>query len=672
MKLKFKLFISLLLLIIVPLITGIGVTFFTIRNSINNIDEKKAYSNLDSVSNYMNFIVNNHSNAYLTYTPWDDFYNAIQQKDTGWIKDNISTSIKEDTNNEVIIVINSDGSILSAFNAPSEWGHINFKDFNLYKKFTDKTPCVAGLEMTSDGLYIVSMAKVVKTSDVNFTSIGGYVLYARKVKNSVTTNGNLVKGLIEQGKDIIGVDITLKLDNGITISTSNNSMSVNLKSSNLKNNEVILNKETLKNSIIIQTEKVLTDGGNKPIGVLSVDTVSTAGVVALNTLFYSSVLLVIILIVLVIILCSLIISTNVKPLKIMISEFDKIASGDLTEASEGNPLQKYFNKKDEIGDFSRAFNVMKLNLRNTILSINKSVGVVSETSKTLSHIANNTNEASNETAIAIDSMAHEATKQSDYSISIYKMMEETQEYIHKGTAELSTSVGSINRARNIANKSNQSMEEATDYVDVMSESLNKSSASINELKRHSKEIGSIVTTIKGITKQTNLLALNASIEASRAGEQGKGFAVVANEIKKLSEESNNETKHIEDLIKNILSETDSTVKTIEDNLNAFGKQVELIKSGAIGLSEVVENINQTEGNSMQIQNIFGTIKKYVDDTFINVKKITDSITDSAKDSEQLSASTEEQLSIIAQLTQSANDLSGLSKELENETTKFKM
>lgn len=44
------------------------------------------------------------------------------------------------------------------------------------------------------------------------------------------------------------------------------------------------------------------------------------------------------------------------------------------------------------------------------------------------------------------------------------------------------------------------MEAATDYVETMSASLNKSSDSINELKNHSNGIDSIVNTIKGITE----------------------------------------------------------------------------------------------------------------------------------------------------------------------------
>jgi methyl-accepting chemotaxis protein len=86
-----------------------------------------------------------------------------------------------------------------------------------------------------------------------------------------------------------------------------------------------------------------------------------------------------------------------------------------------------------------------------------------------------------------------------------------------------------------------------DLVDTLSEASNQSLASITQIDTmvsHLDAIFELLGDVRSIADQTNLLALNAAIEAARAGEAGRGFAVVAEEVRNLSERSNNFNEQI--------------------------------------------------------------------------------------------------------------------------------
>lgn len=150
---------------------------------------------------------------------------------------------------------------------------------------------------------------------------------------------------------------------------------------------------------------------------------------------------------------------------------------------------------------------------------------------------------------------------------------------------------------------------------------------LSELYEKNKNIETMIDMVKAISSQTNLLALNAAIEAARAGEAGKGFSVVADEVKKLSEQTQNVISRITTLMMESNSSVDKTVGHIKyimgtislqgNNLNKIVCDIDQIKTSiescVDGISKVEEEnrsfLSSTEIASASAEKIISTVDK---------------------------------------------------------------
>ncbi|MFZ3016832.1 MAG: methyl-accepting chemotaxis protein [Gallionella sp.] len=144
----------------------------------------------------------------------------------------------------------------------------------------------------------------------------------------------------------------------------------------------------------------------------------------------------------------------------------------------------------------------------------------------------------------------------------------------------------------------QVVGETIDSIHSVAEEVGHAAQVIAELAEDSRNIGTILETIKGIAEQTNLLALNAAIEAARAGEQGRGFAVVADEVRKLAQSTQESTARIEGLIERLQSKTLAAVKVMEEGRQRVDASVE--RAGNTGaslgkISSAVSSIRDMNG-----------------------------------------------------------------------------
>ena len=171
------------------------------------------------------------------------------------------------------------------------------------------------------------------------------------------------------------------------------------------------------------------------------------------------------------------------------------------------------------------------------------------------------------------------------------------------------------------------------------------------------EIANVSSAIQEIAAQTNLLALNASIEAARAGEAGKGFAVVAEEIKKLSEDTDEEISKVNDLTAKVFE----SVKALFRESNAVLEFINgTVMSDYNKLETLVTEYQKDTGYYNQDSESIGASAESVRDSVDSINEMIDSISMAQKELSDAATSVNENLQKI---TYSSENMSQETKEV---------
>ena len=150
------------------------------------------------------------------------------------------------------------------------------------------------------------------------------------------------------------------------------------------------------------------------------------------------------------------------------------------------------------------------------------------------------------------------------------------------------------------------------------ETVNTIVATMGDFVIYSNDIKQSIGNITDIADQTNLLALNAAIEAARAGESGRGFAVVADEVRKLAEKTTSFTTEIEKVVDKLYSRTSEISTQVDINADQVKEAIGItMDAGAV----VIDIRDETNG----MLDIAKNIVKAMDDQYESIGNITKSI-----------------------------------------------
>lgn len=350
--------------------------------------------------------------------------------------------------------------------------------------------------------------------------------------------------------------------------------------------------------------------------------------------------------------------TITKPLKKVTDIVHDIAEG------EGNLKNRVtVSSTNEIGQLIRWINRFISNQMNMIKRVKNSLVISKRTVKTVSA----SNEKIQNSIIKIEEtikmLSHNSTEQNSLFKSTQLEVKRISDSFEKNS-ELDELLENIReKTANtsiLARNSEQMKEEASLANEQLASAMSNAVTSMASLENESKEITNIVSTISGISKQTSLLALNASIEAARAGEVGKGFAVVAEEIKKLSEGTNEATGTIGQLITTIQKEIDYTNKSIISIEEKVKRSIEY-STESISAVSLIKDISKTISYILEIMSEQSQL----------IKEVRANIKDMSKQNESNTAigeqSSAETLELVSYIIKQTEKLSKVIESLEYST-----
>ncbi|MBU9713047.1 methyl-accepting chemotaxis protein [Evansella tamaricis] len=347
-------------------------------------------------------------------------------------------------------------------------------------------------------------------------------------------------------------------------------------------------------------------------------------------------------------------------------------SNQLSEIANGNLLiQPEVKNNDEVGKLTAASSKMVHSLRTIITQLISTSTNLAESSRQLNTSTEQYTHSTRQIASSIENVvegSEEQLKVVNTGTDVLKEVNETIIQIAQNVENVSTLV---EETLTLATDGSTEINKSTEQMKIIEGKIANLNQLVNNLGDRSSSIQQVANMITDIAEQTNLLALNAAIEAARAGEHGKGFAVVADEVRKLAEQSALSAKDIGKSIQAIEADVNEVILSMEEGIKevttgkelalAVGSKFATIHQSVSDVAKQTEDVNHSTREMIQSSALSDSMK--------NIKVLAEM---NASSTQEVSASTEEQLAIVEEIQVSVDSLGKMVMDIENISKQFRL
>ena len=342
----------------------------------------------------------------------------------------------------------------------------------------------------------------------------------------------------------------------------------------------------------------------------------------------------------------------------IIDKLKLIQEGDFRQEIEISKESKFYS-------IAKLFNKIMYEIRKLFKKSIETSVEISEDVNDLSKKITSVYETTEEINSAVSEVAQGAENQSINLEKTNQEIEKILNFVNKTFENTKEVADTSKEASQIAQKGNDSINELVNRSNKNKTIIQETKEEMNKLQANFEEMTEITGSIEKVSNQTALLALNASIEAARAGDAGKGFGVLAREIRDFSLDVDKLVNNINEVMENVNNQIETTVERMDENVDIIEEQDKRTENLGEKISELYDIVYKNYEKVNSLKEDTKEVTEIIDDTQNSFGEILSISQQTAANSQEVTASIENQQTMLSDIEEKAKVVDEISADLRN-------